>query len=101
MEKPQSVIPRPVGERWRDIRLGHVPVLAYLVCVGLVVYLWNGHWTPSTFVGEVQGMLSNVTSSQDGRLVNLSVRQFDSVAKGQILGKVAAQTPGAANAGLA
>ena len=101
MEKPQTPIPRPAGERWRDIRLGYVPVAAYLVCIGLVIYLWNSHWTQSTFVGEVQGTLSNVTSAQDGRLVNLSIRQFDPVTKGQILGKVAAQTQSAANAGLA
>jgi multidrug resistance efflux pump len=101
MEKAQTTIPRPVGERWRDIRLRHVPVIAYLVGIGLVVYLWNQHWTPSTFVGEVQGTLSNITSAQDGRLVNLSIRQFDDVKKGQVLGKVAAQTPGAANAALA
>jgi len=100
MEKTATPIPRPIAERWRDIRLRHVPVLAYLVCIGLAVYLWNQHWTPSTFVGEVQGTLSNVTSAQDGRLVNLSVRQFDRVTKGQVLGKVA-QAPGAADAGLA
>ena len=100
MEKTAIPIPRPIAERWRDIRLRHVPVLAYLVCIALAVYLWNRHWTPSTFMGEVQGTLSNVTSAQDGRLMNLSVRQFDRVAKGQILGKVA-QAPGAADAGLA
>jgi multidrug resistance efflux pump len=101
MEKTANPIPRPIGERWRDIRLRHIPVLAYLVCIGLVVYLWNRHWTPSTFVGEVQATLANITSAQDGRLVNLSVRQFDRVTKGQVLGKVAAQTPGAADASLA
>lgn len=100
MEKTVKPIPRPIGERWRDIRLRHFPVLAYLVCISLVVYLWNRHWTPSTFVGEVQGTLSNITSAQDGRLVNLSIRQFDRVTKGQILGKVTAQTPGAADASL-
>jgi len=101
MEKTANPIPRPFAERWRDIRLRHIPVLAYLVCLSLVVYLWNRHWTPSTFVGEVQGTLSSVTSAQDGRLVNLSIRQFDRVTKGQILGKVSAQTPGASDASLA
>lgn len=101
MEKTATPIPRPLGERWRDFRLRHVPVVAYLICIGLAVYLWNQHWTPSTFVGEVQGTLSNVTSAQDGRLVSLSIRQFDNVTKGQVLGKVAAQTPGEATAGLA
>src|SRR5688572_4135041 len=101
MDKKVTLIPRPIGERWRDIRLRHVPVLAYLMGIGLAVYLWNQHWTPSTCVGEVQGTLSNVTSAQDGRLVSLSIRQFDNVTKGQVLGKVAAQTPGEATAGLA
>jgi len=101
MERTVTPIPRPLAEHWRDVRLRHIPVLAYLLCVGLVFYLWNQHWTPSTFVGEVQATLANITSAQDGRLVNLSVRQFDRVTKGQILGKVVAQTPGAADANLA
>lgn len=100
MEKTANPIPRPISERWRDIRLRHVPVLAYLVCIGLVVYLWNQHWTPSTFVGEVQATMANITSAQNGRLVSLSVRQFDRVTKGQVLGRVAAQTPGVADATL-
>ncbi len=100
MENTAPPIPRPIAERWRDIRLRHVPVLAYLICVGLTIYLWNQHWTPSTFVGEVQGTLATVTSAQDGRLVNLTIRQFDRVTKGQVLGKVA-QASGSAEAGLA
>jgi multidrug resistance efflux pump len=101
MEKPRTPIPRPLAERWRDIRLKQVPTVAYLVCIGMIVFLWNQHWTPSTFVGEVQATLANITSAQDGRLTTLSVRQFDQVTKGQVLGKVVAQTPGATDAGLA
>jgi membrane fusion protein (multidrug efflux system) len=76
-------------------------VIAYLACIGLTIYLWNRHWTPSTFVGEVQATVANLTCSQDGQLVRLSVQQFDRVAKGQIVAKVAAKTPGAADASLA
>jgi multidrug resistance efflux pump len=101
MERSINPIPRPIGEKWKDIRLRHIPVFAYLVCVGLVVYLWNQHWTPSTFVGEVQAAFAIVSSAQEGRLTDLSVRQFERVTKGQVVGKVAAQTPGATDANLA
>ena len=101
MADTPTPIPRPLAERWRDIRLRHVPVLAYLACIGLVVYLWNQHWAPTTFVGEVQATVANVASPQDGRLVSLFVRQFEPVTNRQILGRVAALTPGAADTSLA
>lgn len=101
MEKQSTPIPRPLAERWRDVRLRHVPVLAYLAGIGAAFYLWNQHWTPSNFVGEVQATLASVTSPEAGRLASIAVRQFDRVAKGQVLGRVTAQTQDAANASLA
>jgi multidrug resistance efflux pump len=100
MKNPLSPIPRPASERWRDIRLRHFPFLVYAAAVVMVVYLWDTQWMPSTFTGEVQATVANVTSPMDGLLVNMSVQQFDRVAKGQVVGKVT-MTPEMKRAALA
>lgn len=88
MKDPLPNIPRPAAELWRDIRLRYVPVLVYLAGVVLVVHLWRTQWIPSNFTGEVQAPFANVASPLDGLLVDLSVRQFDTVTRGQVIGKV-------------
>lgn len=88
MKKPSSPIHRPFAHRWRDIRLRYIPLIVYLTGICVVGWLWNTHWMPGTFSGEVQAAAANVASPQDGQLVSLSVSQFDRVRKGQVLGKV-------------
>ena len=85
-------IPRPLSQRWRDIRLRFVPVLTYLAGVAMVVYLWNTQWMPSNFTGEVQATMANVASPMDGELTEVFVQQFDRVTKGQVLGRVMVPT---------
>ena len=88
MKNPLSPIPRPATERWRDFRLRFVPVLVYGTAIFMVAYLWNTQWMPSTFTGEVQARLATVASPIDGRLTDFTVRQFDRVTRGQVLGRV-------------
>ncbi len=100
MPDSSSPIPRPLTHRWRDVRLRYVPVLVYVAGICLIAWLWNAHWMPGTFTGEVQAVVANVASPQDGQLMTLSVRQFERVTKGQVLGSVA-WSPAAITAGLA
>jgi len=88
MSDPASVIPRPPSERWKDIRLRHLPVAVYLLAIGASIYLWNTHWMPSSFTGEVQATIANVASPTDGMFVEVYAKQFDHVTKGQVIGKV-------------
>jgi len=88
MSVPQQPIPRPPAARWKDIRIRHFPMLTYLVGVGLIVYLWNAHWMPSSFTGEAQARTATVISPMNGLLVEMSVGAFDRVEQGQVLGKV-------------
>lgn len=88
MKTTSSLIPRPAAERWRDIRFRHIPVLVYVLSTLAVLYLWNTHWMPGTFVGEVQSNVGKVASSVNGLLVEVSAQPFDRVTNGQVLGKV-------------
>lgn len=85
---PSNIIPRRLPHRWQDFRVRYIPLGVYLLGIGLSVWMWNTHWMPGTFSGEVQGATADVASLQAGQLVRLTVSQFDRVKKGQILGSV-------------
>jgi len=101
MTNPLPTIPTPPLRRWRDFRLQAIPVIAFLICLGMVVFLWNKNLAPSTFVGEVQADTANVTSTQPGMLADLAVDQFDRVTKGQPLAKLIPTSPDTLLASLA
>lgn len=96
MTQSTGPIPRPLAHRWRDLRMRYLPALAYVTCAVLVVWLWDTHWMPGTFTGEVQASVANVASPMEGQLVSLSVRQFDHVREGQVLGEVTLAAEGVA-----
>src|SRR6185295_3234635 len=101
MTNPLPTIPTPPLRRWRDFRLQAIPVIAFLICLGMVVFLWNKNLAPSTFVGEVQADTANVTSTQPGMLADLAIDQFDRVTKGQPLAKLIPTSPDTLLASLA
>ena len=77
MSSTSHPIPRPLAQRWRDVRLRFVPVLTYVAGIIGIVYLWNTQWMPSTFTGEVQSPLSNLASPIDGMLVDVGREYLD------------------------
>lgn len=100
MKEPLPKIPRPAKQRWHDIRLRHIPIVAYLAGILGVVYLWNTQWMPSSFTGEVQAPVAEVASPIDGILLEVNVQQYDRVEKGQVIGRITV-APEAAAANLA
>lgn len=88
MTELKRPIPRPLRQRLGDLRVRFVPVLVYVVGICVSAWLWNKHWMPGTFSGEVQAVTANVASPRDGELVRLSVAPFDRVTKGQVIGEV-------------
>lgn len=101
MADTQRPIRRPLAQRWRDVRLRFFPVVIYAAGITAIVYLWNTQWMPSTFTGEVQATASIVASSKAGLLSNVTIRQFDRVTKGQVLGKITVQSSEALSIALA
>jgi multidrug resistance efflux pump len=88
MSTPLPPIPRPAAQRLKDLRLRHVPVIVYLLSAIVAVFLWNTHWMPTSFSGEVQAPTAEVAGSQDGMLAELAVERFDLVTRGQVLGRI-------------
>ena len=94
-------IPRPLSQRWRDFRFMGLPVLVFLAVFGAILLLWDQSWTSGTFVGEVQSVEAVVSSAQAGMLVDLSVDDFESVTRNQVLAKVQVKSPETAAAEIA
>jgi multidrug resistance efflux pump len=88
MSDPLPPIPRPTVHRMKDLRHRHVPVIVYLLSVVVAVFLWNTHWMPTSFSGEVQASTAEVASSLDGVVMDLAVERFDRVTRGQELGRI-------------
>src|SRR5262245_25083067 len=94
-------IPTPLAQRWKDFRLQGLPVIAFALVTGTIVFLWNRTLTPGTFTGEVEAVQENVSSSKPGQLVDLTVGQFQPVKAGETLARVITTDPKTIEASLA
>jgi multidrug resistance efflux pump len=95
------LIPTPPAQRWKDFRLHGLPVIAFALVTGAIVFLWNHTLAPGTFTGEVQAVQENVASSKPGQLVDLSVELFQSVKAGDVIVRVITTDPKVIEASLA
>ena len=92
-------IPRPLSQRWRELRFHGLPLLIFAVVIAGVAYLWNRSWTLSSFVGEVQSTEAIVSSPEAGLLLlEPKVDDFVPVTNRQVLARVQVNSPEAAAA---
>ncbi len=100
MEK-LPLIPSPPGTVWREFRVRGLPIVVFVLVLGLTVFAWRNYVGPSSLVGEVESIRASVGAPQAGRVVQLSVHAMERVSKGQVLGLVAASDPRILQANLA
>lgn len=81
-------IPITPGYRWREFRIKYIPILMFCTALVAVVFIWREQVAAPSYVGEVEAVRAHVISTLPGLLVELSVDRFDTVTKGQIIGKV-------------
>ncbi|MCP4194597.1 MAG: HlyD family efflux transporter periplasmic adaptor subunit [Planctomycetaceae bacterium] len=66
---PQSSrIPTPIKQHWHRFRLGALPVISFLLCVAVVLTLWERQAYNGSFVGEVQSDRMDVIADLSGEL---------------------------------
>jgi multidrug resistance efflux pump len=94
-------IPVPRGHRWREFKIKQVPILIFCVALVAVVLIWKQHVAAPGFIGEVETVHANVISTLPGLLTELNVDRFDTVSKGQVIGKVFPADPELLKASLA
>jgi multidrug resistance efflux pump len=68
------------------LRIRGLPLFTCLAAGAVVFFLWNRTWSPTNFIGEVQSPSALVSVRQDGALIELNVRQFDRVERGDVIG---------------
>lgn len=81
-------IPTPSWRRWQEFRCRWLPVLAFVAGTVLVGMLWQKNLAMPVLVGQAEPEVAKVTSFQSGVLAELSVKRFQQVERGDVLGKV-------------
>lgn len=86
-------IPTPAGTLFREFRIQAFPYIAFMLVVGLTVWLWRGYVGPATWVGEVESVRGVVSSVGPGRLAQLQVDALQRVTAGQVVARVITVEP--------
>jgi len=84
-------IPIPWKHKWRRFRYSVMPVLSFVVCVGLTLWLWDRQGQLPNAVGEVEAVRVDVTAGSDGLLAPLprgTWTLFDQVEKGEVVARL-------------
>jgi HlyD family secretion protein len=83
-----SRIHTPLKQHWNRFRLGALPVLSFIACVILTLFLWERQARYGSLVGEVEAAQWEVAAGADGLLVapeNKVWQLFDQVKKGEVI----------------
>jgi len=87
-------IPTPWKHKWRRFRYSAMPVLCFLVCVAITVWLWRDVGQVAGSVAVVEQKSIPVAASADGKLVAPPGKSgdywkpFDTVGKGQLIARL-------------
>jgi len=90
---PLAPIPTPPAQRWREFRIQALPVLTFIGILCCVVMLWRNYVLPANVVARVEVVQSQIMTSVPGKLVDLRVKQYQRVTKGQVIGALVATNP--------
>jgi multidrug resistance efflux pump len=84
-------IPTPIAHRWRRFRYSVMPFVTFIILLGLTLYMWERHTATTNAVGAVEVVRIDISANSDGVLAQMPGAQytlFDSVLKGQIIGRL-------------
>ena len=84
----------PWKHRWRRFRYSAMPVLCFLACVALTLWLWRGQRQTPNAVAVVEQTSIPIAASADGKIISLWENSeaecaiFDRVGKGQLIARL-------------
>lgn len=86
MNKPvYEPVKTPLSRKLEYFRLRYLPVIVFLVILGIVISLWNIRVYNPTFVGKVEGDMAWIAAPETGVLTLLAADQFDRMQQGDTL----------------
>jgi multidrug resistance efflux pump len=83
-----SVIPTPPGQKWREFRVRFLPIVVFSGTILAIFFLWTGYISPPTLVAQVEPLIAEVKSFDDGVLTNLFVERYQAVKAGDPIAAV-------------
>lgn len=95
MNSPRP-IPTPPALRWREFRIRVLPILFFVVAVGVAGFLWQRNITSPVLVGAVEVRNAQVSVPYAGQIAELRVGRFQSVTKGMPVAVLVPTDPRAA-----
>lgn len=93
-------IPTPRAQRWREFRIQVLPIVIFLCVLGAIFLLWRSYVQPAGIVGMVETDSTHIASIVPGKLAGLTVKRFQRVKAGEVLGQVLTTDPKVLEASL-
>lgn len=91
--EPLPPIPTPPERHWRQFRQGGLPALAFLIVLGVTVWLWGRNLASPFLMGQAEGPEANISSPVSGRVARLAVNFYQEVKAGDVIALVDASDP--------
>jgi HlyD family secretion protein len=79
---PLPPIPIPFALRWREFRIRVLPILLFVIAVGIAGFIWQRSITSPVLVGAVEVRSAQVSAPYAGKIARLDVSSFQDVVKG-------------------
>ncbi|HTG45666.1 MAG TPA: HlyD family efflux transporter periplasmic adaptor subunit, partial [Verrucomicrobiae bacterium] len=71
-----------------EFRVQFVPPIVFLSTIAAIFFFWKDYVSPPTLVGQVEPLVTEVTSRDTGVLTNLYVERFQEVRAGELLAAI-------------
>lgn len=86
-------VPVPLKQRFQDLRLRVIPLLAFLAALLGLSVLWKENISAPTLVGQAEPSEYHITCYKPGMLTSLEVTRFQAVKKDDPVGQVLVTDP--------
>ena len=93
MSNAPANIPIPLKQRWNDFRTTFLPLLVFLFLAGMIAFMWTRYVNPAAYLGEVETIRINLTTTLPGTLLELKTDRLQPVTNGQCLATISVMEP--------
>jgi multidrug resistance efflux pump len=90
---PLPPVPSPPEHHWRQFRVNVIPGLAFVLVLGITVWLWGKNLANPLVMGQAESIVTDVASPKPGRIEKLNVALFQEVKAGDVIAVVDASDP--------
>jgi pyruvate/2-oxoglutarate dehydrogenase complex dihydrolipoamide acyltransferase (E2) component len=78
---------------WREFVARFLPAIVFVVIAIIALIFWRQRLSPASILGEAETIHAVINATDTGVLTELSVRSFQQVKPGELLGKIVVNDP--------